>query len=134
MDEPESAFNRGNALVMLGKYDEAIGSFDRALQLQPGWQAAEENRALAVARRDQLKPPDDDAGGTGGQLEADEIVFDDRAKESSDTQEVEAGTGEPMSDESLRELWLKRVKTDPRDFLRVKFAYQLSRRDAEPQP
>jgi Ca-activated chloride channel homolog len=31
MDSPEAAFDQGNALVMLGKYDEAITRYDRAL-------------------------------------------------------------------------------------------------------
>ena len=129
VDEPESAFDRGNALVMLGKYDDAIKSYDRALQFRPEWTEAEENRAIAVARRERMKPPEDDIGGTEGKLEADEIVFDDRAKKSSQTQEIEVGAGEQMSDEELRELWLHRVQTKPGDFLRAKFAYQLSRRD-----
>ena len=30
-----------------------------------------------------------------------------------------------MSDEQVRALWLKRVQTQPADFLRAKFAYQL---------
>ena len=131
-DEPEAAFNRGNALVMLGRYDDAIGSYDRALQFRPNWAWARENRAVAVARRDRMQPPDDDAGGTGGKLEADEFVFDDRAQKSSQTQEIEVGAGEKMTDQELRELWLHRVQTKPGDFLRAKFAYQLSRRQNEP--
>jgi hypothetical protein len=46
-----------------------------------------------------LEPPKDDAGGTGGQLEADEIVFDDRPQQSSDTQQVEVVTGGQLTDE-----------------------------------
>ncbi|MGI9518557.1 MAG: tetratricopeptide repeat protein [Pirellulaceae bacterium] len=129
VDNAESAFNRGNSLMLLGKYDEAITSFDRAMQFEPEWREAQENRGLAIARRDKLKPPEDDAGGTGGQLGADEIVFDDRAKNASQTQEIEAGSGEQMSDESLRELWLQRVQTKPADFLRIKFAYQLAKQE-----
>ena len=82
-DDAESAFNRGNALIMMGKYDDAILSYDRALQFSPDWQAAKENRAIAIARRDRMATPDDDAGGTGGQLAADELVFDDKAKNSN---------------------------------------------------
>ena len=131
VDDAPAAFNRGNALIMLGKYDEAIQSFDRALQFRPDWLEAEQNRAIAVARRDRLQPPEDDDGGTGGQLEADEIVFDDRAKNSSEQQEIEVGAGDKMSDDELRSLWLQRVQTKPGDFLRVKFSYQLARRDKE---
>ncbi len=129
---PEAAFNRGNALVMLGRYDDAIESYDRALALREEWPEAEVNRGIAVARRDRMKPPEDDAGGTGGKLGADEIVFDDRAKNSSN-KEVEVGEGEKLGDEELRALWLRKVKTRPRDFLRVKFAYQkaMASRDEE---
>jgi Ca-activated chloride channel family protein len=73
-----------------------------------------------------LTPPEDDAGGTGGQLEADAIVFDNRAKTASQTQEVDVGAGDQLSDDELRALWLRRVQTQPADFLRAKFNYQLS--------
>ncbi|HEX4609955.1 MAG TPA: tetratricopeptide repeat protein, partial [Urbifossiella sp.] len=50
----EGAFDRGNALVMLGKYDDAVNSYDRALALRPGWSEAADNRAVAVVRRDRM--------------------------------------------------------------------------------
>jgi Ca-activated chloride channel homolog len=128
-DTSEAVFNRGNALVMAGQYAEAIESYDRALQLRPDWTAAQVNRSIAVARRNRLTPPDDDAGGTGGQLEADAIVFDNRAKNASQTQEVDMGEGDKLSDEELRALWLRRVQTKPADFLRAKFSYQLSQQE-----
>lgn len=119
----EGAYNRGNALVMAGKYEPAIESYDRALELRTEFTAAEANRVIARARLEALAPPEDDAGGTGGKLGADKIVFDDRASKSSSTQ-IEVGAGEQLSDAELRSLWLKRVETKPADFLRVKFAYQ----------
>jgi Ca-activated chloride channel homolog len=128
-DAAEAVFNRGNALVMAGQYADAIQSYERALQLRPNWPAAQDNRSIAVARRDRLAPPEDDAGGTGGQLEADEIVFDNRAQNASQTQEVDVGKGDKLSDEELRALWLRRVQTKPADFLRAKFSYQLSQQE-----
>ena len=97
-DTSQSVFNRGNALVMSGKYDDAIKSYERALQSLPDWTAAQVNRSIAVARQDRMAPPEDDAG-----------------------------KGDKLSDEELRTLWLRRVQTKPADFLRVKFGYQLSR-------
>jgi Ca-activated chloride channel homolog len=135
VDSAEAAFDRGNALVMVGKYSDAIASYDRALHRRPDWREAQANRDLAEARRKMLEPPKDDAGGTGGELKADEFVFDDRSKQSRDTQEVEVVTGGKLSDEELQALWLRRVQTKPADFLRAKFSYQLSRRPQEkPQP
>jgi Ca-activated chloride channel family protein len=121
--------------VMLGKYSDAIVSYDHALQQRSGWREAKANRDLAEARRQPLEPPKDDAGGTGGQLEADEIVFDDRPQKSGDAPQVEVVTGGELSDAQLQALWLRRVQTKPADFLRAKFAYQLSRRQQEkPEP
>jgi Ca-activated chloride channel family protein len=131
MDTPEAVFDRGNALVMLGKYAEAITSYDRALQRRPGWPEAKANRALAEARRQLLAPPADDAGGTGGQLEADAYTFDNRPQQSSDAKEVEVVAGENLSNEQVQALWLRRVQTKPADFLHAKFAYQYSRQQQE---
>jgi Ca-activated chloride channel family protein len=118
-------FNRGNALVFLGKYEDAIRAYENALQAQPEWQEAEENLLLAQARMARLERPEDDAGGTGGMLEADEIVFDLDAssKPGQGEQTVEEETG--LRDDQLRELWLRRVETQPADFLAARFAYQL---------
>jgi Ca-activated chloride channel family protein len=43
VDSPEAAFDRGNALVMLGKYSDAIASYDHALQQRSDWREAKAN-------------------------------------------------------------------------------------------
>jgi Ca-activated chloride channel family protein len=127
MHSAAAAYNRGNALVMLGRYDEAIESYEQALQLKPAWAEAQQNLGIARARKEMLAPPDSDEGGTGGQLEADEIVFDDsgRVNKSDQTEEVEAGAA--MSDQEMRAVWLRRAQNDPAAFLRARFSYQLYR-------
>ena len=42
---------------------------------------------------------------------------------------AEVAGGDPLSDDQLRALWLRRVQTKPADFLRAKFAYQLQERE-----
>lgn len=130
---PESAFNRGNCLVMLGRYEEAINSYEGALQDRRDWTEAEENLALARLRLDRMAPPDTDDGGTGGQLEADEIVFDDTGRVNKSGTETVAQGGEGLSDDEMRLVWLRRVQNDPVEFLRTRFAYQLYRSDQESQ-
>jgi Ca-activated chloride channel family protein len=131
MATAEAAYNRGNALVMLGQYEAAIESYGRALELRPGWDSAQENRELAIARKQRLAPPETDDGGTGGMLEADEIVFDDSGRVANSGTEVETEGGEAMSEEEMRSVWLRRVQNDPADFLRARFAWQLFRQGRE---
>ncbi len=125
---PEGPYNRGNALVFLGRYEEAIAAYDQALAQRPDWREARENRAIARVRLEALAPPESDAGGTGGQLGADEIVMDDsgRVAASGEEQVIEA-VDEVRDEASLRALWLRRVDTRPADFLAAKFNAQLAR-------
>lgn len=121
MDTAEAAYDQGNALVMQGKYDEAIARYDRALALRPGWPDAEANRTLARLRAEMVRQKGGDAGD---QREgADQIVYD-KDKKNQAGQETQV-SGAPMSDEAVRALWLKRVQTRPADFLKARFAYQL---------
>jgi len=122
----EAFFNRGNALIFRGQYEDAIQMYGRALQIQPNWVEAEENQQLAEARKAALERPDDDAGGTGGMLEADEIVFDLDAKSGPNQGEQTVDEGGGLRDDQLRELWLRRVETRPADFLAARFAYQFA--------
>ena len=124
---PEATYNRGNCLVMLGQYDEAIKSYEAALIERPDWLEAQQNLELAKVRKERLAPPDSDEGGTGGMLEADEIVFDDTGRVNKSGTEVESEGGDTLSEDEMRAVWLRRVQNDPAEFLRTRFAYQLYR-------
>jgi Ca-activated chloride channel family protein len=115
------AFDQGDALLMHGAYDQAIASFDRALGLHPGWKEAEENRALAMVRRDRLQIK----GGnmTEGMEEGNETVINLNAKHGQSS--PDSAGGDKLSDAELQATWLRRVQTTPGDFLRVKFSYQV---------
>ena len=127
-DTAISVFNHGNSLVMMGKYNEAVVRYDRALELKPGWEHPMVNRAIAMARAELLQQE----GGnmTGGMLGADEIVFSEGSSSPSAEEEVvEMST--PMSDSEMQALWLRQVQTKPADFLRAKFSYQFAKTKAE---
>lgn len=126
----EANYNRGNSLIMLGQYDPAIEAYQNALSKRPGWQEAEQNLQIAVLRKQALAPPDDDYGGTGGQLEADEIVFDStgRVNKSSSEQVIDAAD-QQMGEDAMRAMWLRKVETRPADFLAVRFNYQLAKQE-----
>ena len=125
----EGHFNRGNALVMLGKYEDAIKAYDRSLQLRPDWKPAVENRDIARVRAERTKDKSGDM--TGGMLGADKVVIESGKKEEQTKQTEVTSGGQQMSDKELQALWLRRVETKPADFLRAKFAFQLSQEDSD---
>ena len=126
----EAAYNRGNANIMLGQYDAAIQAYNGALSKRPGWIEAEQNLHIATLRKQALAPPEDDHGGTGGQLEADEIVFDDTGRvNKSSSEEVIDAADQQFGEDEMRAMWLRKVETRPADFLAVRFNYQLATRE-----
>ena len=123
VDTAEAAYDQGTALIMLGKYDEAIQRFDRALALRPGWAEAAANRTLATLRAAKVKQT---GGDTGDQEQtADQIVYDKTKKGGPDTQVEKEGA---MTDQSVRALWLKRIEPRPAEFLRSRFLFQLEQK------
>jgi len=127
LETPEARYNEGNAWLMLGKYDQAIQKYDDALKQHPDWTDAQENRALALARG---KLMDQGGGDLGDQkLGADDVVFDQN-KPPGGQETVMAGE-QATSDQAVQALWLRRVQTEPADFLKSKFAYQQAQRSQE---
>jgi Ca-activated chloride channel family protein len=120
-DAAEGVYDRGNALVMLGKYEEAVGEYSRALRIHPDWPDALANREIARARAARLKATGGDIDDT--EFGASQIVFDKTKKGGADS--TVEGAKPEMTDEAIRAIWLKRVQTRPADFLRARFAYQL---------
>jgi len=119
----DAAYNHANTLIMLGQYPLAMQRYDAALALRPDWPQALQNRLIAQHRAERVEQKGGE--GTGGKLGADEIRFDAKppAGDSGDQQQVVDGEG--GSDAELRTAWLRRVQTNPGDFLRAKFSYQL---------
>ncbi len=119
-------YNRGNALIMLGDYAAAIDAYQNALSQRPDWAEARENLEIAKLRQARMAPPDDDFGGTDGQLGADEYVFDlESGKNKATGEETVETAGAESSEAEMRAIWLRKVETRPADFLAARFNYQL---------
>ena len=130
-DTAEALYDRGNALVMLGQYPDAVSQYDRALALRPGWPDAITNRTLAQARADSC------AHLQGEQADQEKMAPDEtyrRDRKRDDPGQPGAQPAGIMTDEAIRTLWLRRVQTKPADFLRARFAYQLVQPSAGPRP
>lgn len=61
----DAAYNRGNALARLGRYEEAIAAYDDALRIQPGMEDAIANRAAVQAYLEQQKSEGQQPGDDG---------------------------------------------------------------------
>lgn len=122
----EAFYNRGNTLVMLGKYKEAIEAYTLALEADPQYRDAKENRLLATTRQALLDKAKEKGNkeGTGGQLKADKIVFDNKDNKGSSVKEEAKSKSN-----SENVAWLDRLETSPAKFLEAKFAYQLQTKE-----
>ena len=125
----EGRFYLGNAMAQQDRLAEAYVAYSHALKARPGFAEARFNQEWVKGLLDIEAKEYDDAGGTGGKLSADEIVFGDRAKNAEQTVSTEDAIARGLSDEQLQEMWMRRVQTTPGDFLALKFAYQLQAGD-----
>ena len=123
---PEADYNRGTCFIFLGQYEDAIKRFDRALQSRPGWEAALTNREIARIRAKATAHPGGDMGDQ--KLGADKMVFNKEKKGGQDTH-MNQETGEQLAQKEMQALWLRRVQTNPADFLHAKFSYQQTLRE-----
>ncbi|MEA1919561.1 MAG: tetratricopeptide repeat protein [Campylobacterota bacterium] len=118
----EAFYNRGNTLMMLGKYNEAIEAYKLALEAEPNYKEAKENMLLAKNRQAILDGAKDEGNreGTGGKLGADKIVFDNKNNQGESIEENGA-----VNQNEAGVAWLDRLETSPAKFLEAKFSYQL---------
>ena len=114
----EDTYNLGNAYVMLGNYDNAIETYERALEIDPDFKEAQENLVVAKARKILKEPENDGLQGVGA-LGADEIVYD-----NTEGKGVDDETSAQKDTQSGNPNWLDRLQTGPKDFLKNKFSYQ----------
>lgn len=129
----EGAYNQANAWLMHGQYDRAILLYNRALSVRPDWKDAEDNRALAIARRDRIKAAaTQDVQQEIGE-KPDQVVFDQKG-DNEKAKPIDLSDGKQMSDAELQATWLRNVRTTPGDFLRAKFAFQAQSQEKEVRP
>ena len=117
-------FQHANALARLERLPEAVAAYDAVLAEEPDLAEATFNRDWVAGLLALDEKEYDDAGGTGGKLEADRIVFDDKAAKAKGEMTQQEARAQGLSEAELRDMWMRRVQTTPGDFLRLKFAYQ----------
>jgi Ca-activated chloride channel family protein len=122
VDTPEGFFNLGDVYVHLGHLEQALASFEEALRRKPDYMAAKENRDWVqslIQKKAKVKeeePPE----GKEPTYKPDEIKFDEKGKRGKKGEIDQA----ELSTEQIQQVWMRRLKTTPSDFLRLKFAAQ----------
>lgn len=125
----EAFYNRGNTLVMLGKYNDAIESYKLALEVDKDFKEASDNLLIAKARQAIIDAAKKEGNkvGTGGKLGANEILFDNKNNEGGDMSATESSAVKQEGTVA----WLDRLETSPAKFLESKFAYQLQQKEVK---
>jgi Ca-activated chloride channel family protein len=92
----DGAYNEGNALAKLGKYEDAIAAYDRALEAAPGMDDAKANKAAVeeFLKRQQQKQDKSQKPNPQSGTKNDKQQSPDNKQEKSDEQQKDEQSGE----------------------------------------
>ncbi|WP_087002778.1 VWA domain-containing protein, partial [Rhizobium sullae] len=118
VDTAESWYDQGNALLHLGKYDEAVAAYGKALQKREDWPDAAANLAVAqqlvkAQKEKQEEQPEQPSEAP------DSVQFDDKGKQGKE--------GTINVAEQTSEMWMKNISVSPADLMARKFSIEAGR-------
>jgi len=109
----DAAYNRGNALAKLGRYEDALGAYDEALKQSPDMADAKANRQAVEAfieqsKRNEPPPPKNDKtvsqnSGDGDKQPHDKDASSQKDGQSGDGQQDKSQENQPQKDEQGQE-------------------------------
>ena len=115
-DTAESYYNQGNALMHLGKAEEAIAAYRQALKRRPDWPDAKGNLAAAEKfKADKDKQEQDEQQEQAG-IDPDQVQFDDQGKKGTDAT-IQGGP-------QTADMWMRNIQVSPAELLARKFAIE----------
>ncbi|MGO3127737.1 MAG: tetratricopeptide repeat protein [Luteimonas sp.] len=94
----DAAYNRGNALARLGRFDDAIAAYDEALSQQPGMADAQANRAAVEAARNRKPPPGQGQDPRAPQKPRDDGDSQPKPGEAGDPSDSQSGDAQGQGD------------------------------------
>lgn len=94
-EDPDSSYNRGNALARAGQLQEALAAYDKALQQQPEHKDARFNRALIEKLLHEQQPQSTQGDPSDSPSDQDYSTNNNQQKEPADSQagQPKAGAG-----------------------------------------
>ncbi|MGQ3212592.1 MAG: VWA domain-containing protein [Shinella sp.] len=118
VDSAESWYDQGNALLQIGKLDEAVVAYGKALDKRKGWPDAIANLAIAKTLIQQKKDAEEEQQDQPN-LPPDSVQFDDKGKQGK--------AGQMTIAEQTSDLWMKNIVVSPADLMARKFAIEAQR-------
>lgn len=142
VDTPDGHYNQGNALALQGPelFEQAIASYEKALNMDPNHEDARYNRDLLLQQQQQQQNQDqqqdqeeqenesDDQEDSEGEQESQQQQQSEE-QEAEEEKETEVPYDEEFEADQADEQWLRKIPDDPGGLLRRKFRYQYRRRN-----
>ena len=104
IDSPRSLFNQGNALAKLGKFDQAIDSYDQVLEREPEHSDARFNRDLLkklLEEQDKQKQQNQEQDGSGEDQQKSEPQQSENQSERSEEDPSSAESGSDSKNQNM---------------------------------
>ncbi len=90
----DGAYNQGNALARLGRYQEAISAYDQALKMQPGMEDALVNKAAIQALLEQQKRAKQESPDNQDDRESEDQQQNPDSSAQQEQQQADTGQGD----------------------------------------
>jgi len=126
MHDPVSRYDRGNALVMIGRYAEAVQAYQQALAKRPGFREARQNLRIAQRLLDEKQREARENELKGKPAKGKPIGLQQKEKNKPEKKPLRKKP-KALVKVPAEALWLDSLHTGPKGFLRMKFAYQYRR-------
>ena len=92
-------YNQGNALALLGRYQEALNAYDEALKLEPNMEDAKLNRAEVEKLMQQQQEQEEQKQDQKQESDTEEQKKEDEEKKSDSGEEEQQGEQEPSDEQ-----------------------------------
>ncbi len=135
----DGLFNLANAWAQGQNYVYAVETYDQVLAMAPEHPGALKNRKIVQTIIDDINRMSESQQSEGGEQSeelGDEPLRAEGADEKSwEKKEIEQFSADQiLSDQRIRDMWLRQIQQDPSVFLSIKFLMQLERGDAGETP
>jgi Ca-activated chloride channel family protein len=116
VDTAESWYNQANTLLHLGKFEEAVTAYQKAIEKRKDWPEAQADLIIAERLLKEQQDKEQEQQQQDPNLKPDSVQFDDKGKQGKE--------GQVSIAEQTSEMWMKNIQASPADLMARKFALE----------